>query len=141
MHKKGGSMDIKKELLKQANIAKNNAYAPYSKYFVGAAICSEKNNIYFSCNVENISYPCGTCAEAGAISSMIANGDKKIKAILITSSGSDLVYPCGACLQRIREFSDAKTTIYLASNDKILKTYKLIDLLPHQFNAKELFND
>ena len=130
-------MDTKDKLLKLANQAKTNAYAPYSKYHVGAAILSENNNIYFSCNVENISFPCGICAEAGAISSMIAGGDKKILAILITSSGKELVYPCGACLQRIVEFSVPSTKIYLANDSKIIKTYTLEDLMPHQFNPKE----
>ena len=109
--------------------------------YVGASIYSENKKIYSSCNVENISYPCGTCAEAGVISAMIANGDRKIVEILITSSGNELVYPCGACLQRISEFSDDNTLIHLADNTKVCKTYKLKDLMPHQFNAKELAND
>lgn len=134
-------MEIKDKLLKEAIKAKNNAYAIYSNYHVGASIYSENKKIYSSCNVENISYPCGTCAEAGAISAMIANGDRKIVEILITSSGNELVYPCGACLQRISEFSDDNTLIHLADNTKVCKTYKLKDLMPYQFNAKELAND
>ena len=122
------------DLLKKANESQKNAYAPYSKYQVGAAILSENNNIYTSCNVENISYPCGTCAEAGAISSMISGGDKKIKVILITSNGKELVYPCGACLQRIAEFSDVNTIIYLAKSNKVVKEYKLSELMPHNFS-------
>lgn len=134
-------MEIKDKLLKEAIKAKNNAYAIYSNYHVGSSIYSENKKIYSSCNVENISYPCGTCAEAGAISAMIANGDRKIVEILITSSGNELVYPCGACLQRISEFSDDNTLIHLADNTKVCKTYKLKDLMPYQFNAKELAND
>jgi len=64
-------MEKNSTLLQKANIAKANAYAPYSKFYVGAAILSENNNIYLGCNVENVSFPCGTCAEAGAISAMI----------------------------------------------------------------------
>ena len=134
-------MEIKDKLLKEAIKTKNNAYAIYSNYCVGASIYSENKKIYSSCNVENISYPCGTCAEAGAIAAMIANGDRKIVEILITSSGNELVYPCGACLQRISEFSDDNTLIHLADTTKVCKTYKLKDLMPHQFNAKELAND
>ena len=130
-------MNIKEELLRLATFAMNNAYAPYSKYFVGAAIYSVEGKFYYSCNVENVSFPCGTCAEAGAISSMISNGDKKISAILITSSGKELVYPCGACLQRIQEFATDDTLIYLANNNEIIKTYFLKDLLPQQFSPKE----
>ncbi len=134
-------MEIHEKLLKEAIKARNNAYAPYSKFYVGASIYTENHNIFSSCNVENVSYPCGTCAEAGAIASMIAGGDKKIKEILITSTGKDLVYPCGACLQRIGEFSDETTLIHLADSNKICKTYTLKDMIPHQFIAMELRND
>ena len=134
-------MEIQEKLLQEAIKARKNAYAPYSKFYVGASIYSENNNIFSSCNVENVSYPCGTCAEAGAIAAMIASGDKKIKEILITSTGNDLVYPCGACLQRINEFSDEDTLIHLADSNKICKTYTLKDLMPHQFIAAELRND
>jgi cytidine deaminase len=134
-------MEIKEKLLQKAIIAKNNAYAPYSKFYVGASVYTENQNIFSSCNVENVSYPCGTCAEAGAIAAMIAGGDEKIVEILITSSGKDLVYPCGACLQRICEFSNEDTLIHLADTKKICKTYKLKELMPCQFNATELRND
>ena len=129
---------IAQKLLKQALIAKEHAYAPYSQYHVGAAIYTEKGNIFSACNVENISFPCGTCAEAGAIAAMVASGDKKIKAILITAEGKNLVYPCGACLQRIAEFSNEKTIIYLANGKEICKTYKLSELLPYGFKEETL---
>ncbi len=134
-------MEISQQLFERAVTVKSNAYAAYSHYCVGAAIYSESGKIYASCNVENISYPCGTCAEAGAISAMVAGGDKKIAAILITSDGKDLVYPCGACLQRIAEFADAKTLIYLADKEKICQTYHLNDLLPHNFKTVELYHE
>lgn len=134
-------MKMKEKMLQKAISARNNAYAPYSKFYVGASILTENQNIFSSCNVENVSYPCGTCAEAGAIATMISNGDKKIVEILITSTGKDLVYPCGACLQRISEFSNPETLIHLADSNKICKTYKLKDLIPYQFNATELRND
>ena len=126
-------MDILHQLHEQALMARSKAYAPYSRYKVGAAIYTKNQNIYASCNVENVSFPCGTCAEAGAISAMIAAGDKKIEAILVVSAGKNLVYPCGACLQRIAEFSDKKTKIYLADLKKICKVYTLSELLPYGF--------
>lgn len=129
---------INQQLFEAAKLAMDNAYAPYSNYKVGACILSKNNNKYSGCNVENISFPCGTCAEAGAISSMIANGDYKIKFILIMSSGSDLVYPCGACLQRIAEFSTNETTILLADTNKICKSYNIKELLPKNFSTKDL---
>ena len=134
-------MEKMKQMLQYADKTKSNAYAPYSKYKVGATVLSDKGNMYAACNVENISFPCGTCAEAGAISAMIAAGERKIKAILITSGGSDLVYPCGACLQRIAEFGTKDTLIYLADDKEVLKTYRLEDLLPYNFNTKDLSHD
>lgn len=134
-------MEIKQQLWEKAKAARIHAYVPYSNYPVGAAILAESGNIYASCNVENISFPCGTCAEAGAIAAMVAGGDKKIKEILIVSGGKELVYPCGACLQRIAEFADSETVIYLADMTEIRQTYNINNLLPHNFKASELKND
>jgi len=126
-------MEIGEKLFKQAKTVRDNAYAPYSKYKVGAAIYAESKKIYTGCNVENVSFPCGTCAEAGAIAAMVAGGDSKIAAILILAEGKNLVYPCGACLQRIAEFATEKTKIYLADTQKIRKTHTLKELLPYGF--------
>ncbi len=134
-------MEISQLLFEKADAARKNAYVPYSKYQVGAAVCTINQKIYASCNVENISFPCGTCAEAGAIAAMVSDGERKIKALLVVSGGKDLVYPCGACLQRIAEFADAETVIYLADTNKICKTYHLADLLPHNFKTVELMHD
>ena len=82
-----------------------NAYAPYSNFSVGAAILSEGNRLFGGCNVENAAYPEGTCAEAGAISAMIAGGCKTIKEIYVISQSENIVSPCGGCRQKIREFS------------------------------------
>lgn len=129
-------MEKVEQLLEQALKARANAYAPYSHFPVGAAIYAKSGKIYASCNVENVSFPCGTCAEAGAISAMIAGGDTKIESLLVVSDGKNLIYPCGACLQRIAEFSDEKTKIYLANTKEICKTYTLDKLLPHAFKEE-----
>ena len=84
-------MDIKRELLEKAKQAGENAYAPYSGYKVGAALCTPEGEIYASCNVENISFPCGTCAEAGAIAAMASAGGRQIKALLVVAGGEDMV--------------------------------------------------
>ncbi len=128
-------MDIKNQLYEKAATARKNAYAPYSGYKVGAAVLTVEEKVYASCNVENVSFPCGTCAEAGAIAAMSADGGKKIKAILITADGKELVRPCGACLQRIAEFADEDIIIYLADENGIKAEYRLHELLPHVFNA------
>lgn len=128
-----------KDALFQAALAyRDKAYAPYSSFAVGAAILGGNGKIYGGCNVENISYPCGTCAEAGAIAAMNADGERLIKAIVVVADGKDLITPCGACLQRILEFSDTNTTVYLANLEGIKKSYKLGQLLPVAFHEESL---
>ena len=111
-----------------------NAYAPYSNFSVGAAILSERNSLYGGCNVENAAYPEGTCAEAGAISAMIAGGCKTIKEIYIISQSENIVSPCGGCRQKIREFSSEKTKIYLCNIKWEYKLFTVEELLPFSFS-------
>ena len=126
------------KLFELATKARNNAYAPYSHFAVGAAIESENQNFYVGCNVENLSYPVGTCAEAGAIAAMIAGGDKQICRILILADGKELIAPCGACLQRIQEFADDSTIVLLANPQGIQKQFTIAELLPFGFTNSEL---
>lgn len=128
---------VQEKLFRLALEVYSKAYAPYSKFKVGAAIESS-NHFYVGCNVENISYPCGTCAEAGAIASMIADGKQLIQQILIIADSKELITPCGACLQRIKEFSNKETIIILANLDGIQKSLKLSELLPHAFYSSEI---
>lgn len=128
-------------LFEKASQARKNAYAPYSGFAVGAAVLDNHGHIYTGCNVENISYPCGTCAEAGAIAAMIAGGGQQIKEILIVADGENLIFPCGACLQRIFEFSNSETLVHLARLNRIEKTYKIADLLPFSFHEESLHHD
>ena len=123
-----------KSLFDAAGNAASKAYAPYSKFFVGAAIRTSSGRIVAGCNVENAAYPVGTCAEAGAIAAMVAQGDTKISDIAIVSLKSNPCYPCGACRQRIYEFSDEATRVHLqdaVTGETI--TYSIKDLLPHAF--------
>ena len=125
-------------LFNQALNARQNAYAPYSHFAVGAAVLSANGKIYAGCNVENISYPCGTCAEAGAIAAMNADGERLIKDIVVVAEGDSLISPCGACLQRIFEFADAETTVHLADLTGIKQSLKIAELLPVSFNEGSL---
>ncbi|MBQ8677458.1 MAG: cytidine deaminase [Alphaproteobacteria bacterium] len=131
-------MEIMSNLFLSAQQASQKAYAPYSKFQVGAAIYADNAKIYTGCNVENISFPCGTCAEAGAIAAMIADGGKKILQILIVADSQQLITPCGACLQRIAEFATPETIIHLADFTNIRKSLKISELLPYGFAAEEL---
>lgn len=131
-------MNIKKTLFNLATKAHNNSYSPYSNFKVGAAIYADDSNFYFGCNVENVSFPCGACAEAGAISSMITGGAKSIKEILIIADSKNPITPCGNCLQKIAEFSSLDTIVHLANLEEVTNSLKLNDFLPLAFNEKDL---
>ena len=126
-------MNKNKELFENAYKAMLNAYAPYSQFRVGAALLADNGKIYCGCNTENISYPCGTCAEAGAIAAMAAGGARRIVSILIVCDGKTLITPCGACLQRIKEFADNNTQIVLSDTKQNFTIYRIADLLPKAF--------
>ena len=128
-------MAVKNEILAVAQKCRLNAYAPYSKFKVGAAVLSANGNIYGGCNVENASYPCGTCAEAGAIAAMVADGECKIAEILIIAD-CERILPCGNCLQKIAEFGNEQTLIHSADLHGNIRTFTLKQLLPNNFKLE-----
>ena len=130
--------DQKTALIKAASNAMVNAYAPYSKFHVGAAILAEDGNIYSGCNVENAAYPIGSCAEASAISAMVMAGQSKIVAIAVAGAGDELCTPCGGCRQRIREFAKASTPILICDESDLRHTTTLEALLPLSFGPNNL---
>ena len=121
-----------------AQASRQQAYAPYSRFKVGAAILADDGAVYSGCNVENAAYPVGACAEAGAISAMIAGGARMIQAILVIGEGPELVTPCGACRQRIREFAAPETPILIAGPEGIRARFSLAELLPASFGPANL---
>lgn len=127
-------------LLKLAVGVMKNAYVPYSNFKVGVSIKSTSNKFYVGCNVENAAYPQGLCAEAGAISAMVAGGCKLISEVLIVSEGERLIVPCGGCRQKILEFANAETQILLATEYKIERKISIEDLLPLSFDKSFLDN-
>ncbi len=118
--------------------AMSRAYVPYSKFQVGAVIETESGAVFSGCNVENASYPEGTCAEAGAISAMVMGGEHRIRQIYVMGKGVELVTPCGGCRQRIREFADEHTQIHICSPDGVRKTLSMNELLPFSFGPDNL---
>lgn len=126
------------KLLELAAAARQNAHVPYSHFAVGAAIRSSDGRFYAGCNVENVSYPCGSCAETGAIAAMITGGSREIAEILILGAGKELISPCGACRQRIKEFSSPQTLVHLADAFGVRKTCTVAELLPLAFDEKDL---
>lgn len=126
------------ELFELAKEAMNKAYVPYSRFHVGAAILTAKGQFYSGCNVENAAYPEGTCAEAGAIASMVLGGDTLIKDIYVIGNGDGLVTPCGGCRQKIREFSSADTMIHICGAEGVRKSLTMDELLPFSFGPENL---
>lgn len=127
-----------KDLLKIAQAVRENAYAPYSKFQVGAALLGTDGNVYVGCNVENAAYPEGQCAEASAISAMVAGGCTEIAQICIVKKGGGRVAPCGGCRQKINEFAGADVPIFVQGKDGALQSYTLGELLPIAFGKNNL---
>ena len=115
-----------------------NAYAPYSRFNVGAAVECDDGRIYAGCNVENVAYPEGTCAEAGALAAMAAAGGRRIKAVLVIADSPVPITPCGGCRQKLAEFGDAHVPVILASPKGVTGQTTLGELLPGSFNAAHL---
>jgi cytidine deaminase len=126
------------ELHAAALAVRNNAHAPYSKYFVGAAILTTTGKIFAGCNVENAAYPQGACAEANAIGAMVSAGERQIAAVLTVCEGEPLGTCCGGCRQRIREFAALDIPIYASDTTGVRDTYTLDQLLPHSFGPDHL---
>src|SRR5438093_2034475 len=93
------------DLIDAASKALARAYAPYSKFSVGAALLTKSGKIFTGCNVENVSLGLTICAERGALAAAIAGGEKEISAIAIVTDCSEPVFPCGACRQVLAEFN------------------------------------
>lgn len=127
-----------RRLLEAAKAAMAQAYAPYSKFQVGAAILAENGRIYSGCNVENAAYPQGSCAEAGAIAAMVRDGGRKIREIAVIGAGTALCTPCGGCRQRIREFADAETRIHVCDANGVRRSFTCEELLPVSFGPEHL---
>lgn len=134
----GKAMTTLNEMLSAARDAMSKAYVPYSHFRVGAVIKAASGKMYIGCNVENASYPVGSCAEQSAISAMIMGGDTKIDEIVVMGDGENLVSPCGACRQRIREFSTPQTKIHICDQNGVRETVTLAEMLPLSFGPENL---
>jgi cytidine deaminase len=126
------------ELFEAAKGAQARAYAPYSRFKVGAAVRGRGGGVHSGCNVENAAFPAGTCAEEAAIAAMVAAGESRIAEVLVIGDGDVLVTPCGACRQRIREFGAPDTPIHVAGPGGVRRSFTLEDLLPFSFGPDTL---
>ena len=123
-------------LVETARAVRLNAYAPYSKFKVGAAIRATSGAVYTGVNVENVAYPEGTCAEAGAIAAMIAAGDTEIAEVAVIADSPIPVSPCGGCRQKLAEFGKGDVRVTLATTDGLIQDTTLAALLPGAFTAE-----
>ncbi|MBC2834119.1 cytidine deaminase [Paragemmobacter straminiformis] len=125
-------------LLAAATAVRDRAYAPYSRFKVGAAIRGVGGEVHVGCNVENVAYPEGTCAEAGAIAAMIAAGETRIAEVCVIADSPDPVPPCGGCRQKIAEFAAQDVRVTLCTTDGKQKVMTVADLLPGVFTAAHM---
>lgn len=125
-------------LIDAATSVRENAYAPYSDFKVGAALMSGSGQVFVGCNVENAAYPEGTCAEAGAIAAMVAAGEQVLTEIVVIADSPDPVSPCGGCRQKLFEFAGPNARITMASVAGAKTTMAVADLLPGAFVKSQM---
>ena len=125
------------ELEKQARAAARNAYVPYSRFSVGAAILTSDGKIVRGCNVENASYGLTNCAERTAIFSARADGMTEVLAVCIYTPTDTPTPPCGGCRQVLNEFGPDMAVRAICNGDGVINT-TLSQLLPGAFGPKNL---
>lgn len=126
------------ELREAALAVRERAYAPYSAFKVGAALRGASGTIYRGCNVENVAYPEGTCAEAGAIAAMVAAGETSFTAAYVVAGSPLPVTPCGGCRQKLAEFGAGDVVVTMATVDGVERSLSIADLLPGAFDPSFL---
>ncbi len=125
-------------LLDAAREVREVAYAPYSRFKVGAAVRGASGAIYRGCNVENVAYPEGVCAEAGAISAMIAAGETELIEVAVIADSPSPVPCCGGCRQKLAEFGRPDTPVLLATVSGQTVATTIGELLPGRFDASHM---
>lgn len=123
------------DLIEAARAVRENAHAPYSGFKVGAALRTASGRVFAGCNVENVAYPEGTCAEAGAIAAMVAAGETEIAELAVIADSPTPVPPCGGCRQKIAEFARGDVVATLATTGGAMQSVTVADLLPGAFDA------
>jgi len=129
---------MSQSLREAAFSVREKAYVPYSRFKVGAAICTAGGAIYSGCNVENVSYPQGTCAEAGAIAAMVAGGETVIAEVVVVADAPAPVPPCGGCRQKLREFAGPDVPVTMMTTDGQSLTMTIAELLPGAFGPEHM---
>jgi cytidine deaminase len=133
-----GQREATMTLKDQARAVRENAHVPYSRFKVGAAIRAGSGAVHLGCNVENVAYPEGTCAEAGAISAMVAAGDTEIVEVYVVADSPVPVTPCGGCRQKIAEFAGPDVVVTMANLEGAETRMTVRQLLPGAFDAGQM---
>lgn len=127
-----------KELMKIARKARQNAYAPYSHFAVGAALLAESGRVYTGCNIENASYGLTCCAERNAIFAAVGAGERRFRMLAVAADSPEPVAPCGACRQVIAEFGIP--FVVMGNLKEETKTMTAEELLPYGFGQESMNN-
>ena len=125
-------------LVDAARAVREQAYAPYSRFKVGAALLDEQGRIHAGCNIENAAYPMSQCAEASALAVLVAAGGRRVAAVAVVGEAAEPVTPCGGCRQRLSEFADDAAPVWVADLHSVRARLSLCELLPHRFGASHL---
>lgn len=125
-------------LIDAARDVRETAYAPYSGFRVGAAVRGVSGAVYRGCNVENVAYPEGTCAEAGAIAAMVAGGETELIEVCVIADSPHPVPPCGGCRQKLAEFGRADVPVLLATVAGRMLATTVGELLPGRFEVAHM---
>ncbi|MCI8298796.1 MAG: cytidine deaminase [Lachnospiraceae bacterium] len=127
------------KLIAQAITAKESAYAPYSKFRVGAALLTKNGKVFTGCNVENVSYSATNCAERTAVCKAVSEGEREFTAIAVNGDNNDYLPPCGICRQVLAEFCNLNTfEVILANSEQDYRIMTLAELLPGAFLSENL---
>jgi len=130
--------ELQARLLQAAREAQLKAYAPYSRFLVGAAVLDAEGHIHAGCNVENAAYPEGVCAEACALGAMVLAGGRRAQAVVVVGDGEAPVTPCGGCRQKLREFASPELVVLVADRHRLRGLFTLGMLLPSSFGPANL---
>jgi len=125
------------DLAARARAARERAYAPYSRFLVGAALEADDGRIFAGCNVENASYPVGTCAERVALGHAVVSGARAFSRIAIVTGGAIPAPPCGMCRQALAEFGRKLEIMSIGTNGETA-VWRLRDLLPANFSLERM---
>src|SRR6185369_16210535 len=113
------------QLVAAARTAREKAYAPYSKFAVGAAVLDEAGRVHAGCNVENAAYPQGLCAEASALAHLVLAGGRRVHAVVVAGVAAQPVTPCGGCRQKLREFAADDVPVWSVDDGAVRARFTL----------------